>query len=258
MDENAFNMSNGQSKHANRRKQISMNITAANGGRIEVTGLYQLPVTMRDKTIELDVFIVKNLSSKFILGMDFMKLANININVPTEKISMDGHVISTGFFSDHESKCHSINSSGPTGSCTSQQHVPAYSIAAIKIKTTVKNKEVYITHKDNPYDDLIVYDTIGKPNDQGIVKIFVGNKSAEDLKIGRGVEICSTIKTQCFQAPSINEIKTEAKAQAIKMPASLQGKAAREFLEKIKLKCPPEQRLKYQNLFLEYHDVFTG
>ena len=29
MDENVFNMSNGQSKHANRRKPISMNITAA-------------------------------------------------------------------------------------------------------------------------------------------------------------------------------------------------------------------------------------
>ena len=257
MDENAFNMSNGQSKHANRRKQISMNITAANGGRIEVTGLYQLPVTVRDKTIELDVFIVKNLSSKFILGMDFMKLANININVPTEKISMDGNVISTGFFNDHESKCHSINSSGPTGSCTSQQHIPAYSIAAIKIKTTVKNEEIYITHKTNPYDDLIIYDTIGKTNDQGIMKIFVGNKSAEDLKLGRGVEICSTIKTQSFQAPSINEIKTEAKTQAAKLPAPLQGKAAREFLEKIKLKCPPEQRLKYQNLFLEFHDVFS-
>ena len=89
MDENVFNMSNGQSKHTNRRKPISMNITAANGGRIEVTGLYQLPVTVKDKTVELDVFIVRNLSSKFILGMDFMKLENININVPTEKISMD-------------------------------------------------------------------------------------------------------------------------------------------------------------------------
>ena len=201
--------------------------------------------------------IVKNLSSKFILGMDFMKLANININVPTEKISMDGNVISTGFFNNHESKCHTINSSGATGSCTSQQHVPAYSIAAIKVKTTVKGEEIYITHKNNPYDDLIIYDTIGKSNDQGIVKIFVGNKSAEDLKIGRGVEICSTIKTQSFQAPSINEIKTEAKTQAAKIPAPLQGKAAREFLETINLKCPPEQRLRYQKLFLEYHDVFS-
>ena len=104
-----------------------MNITSANGRRIEVTGLYQLPVTVKDQTIELDVFIVRNLSSKFILGMDFMKLANININLPTEKISMDCKVIATGFFNDQESKCHAINSSGLTGSCTSQQHIPAYS-----------------------------------------------------------------------------------------------------------------------------------
>ena len=240
MDENAFNMSNGQSKQANRRKQINMNITAANGCRIEVTGLYQLPVTVRDKTIELDIFIVKNLSSKFILGMDFMKSANININMPTEKISMDGNVISTGFFNDNKSKCHSINSSGPTGSCTSQQHILAYSIAALKIKTVIKNEEVYITHKDNPYDHLVIYDTIGKPNDQGIVKIFVGNKGAEDLKVGRGVDICSVIKSKSFQAPSINEIKTEAKAQTTKIRTHLEGKAARDFLDQIKLKCPPE------------------
>ena len=42
-------MSNGQVKHAQRRKPISMNITAANGGRIMVTGLYQLPVQINNK-----------------------------------------------------------------------------------------------------------------------------------------------------------------------------------------------------------------
>ena len=103
----------------------------------------------------------------------------------------------------------------------------------------------------------MVYDTIGKPNDHGIVKIFVGNKTAEDIKLGRGIEICSIIKSESFKAPSINEIKTEAKAQTTKSPTPLQGKAAREFLEKINLKCPPEQRLKYHKLFLEYHDVFS-
>ena len=151
MDESTFNMSNGQSKYASRQKQISMNITVANGGKIEVTGLYQLPVQIK----ELDIFIIKNLSSKFILGMDFMKLANININVPTKKISMDWKVITTGFLNYHESKCHTINSSRPTGSCTSQQHVPAYWIAAIKFKVKTKSKEVSITHKENPYDSLV-------------------------------------------------------------------------------------------------------
>ena len=122
-----------------------------------MNSIYQLPVTVKDKTVELDVFIVRNLSSKFILGMDFMKLANININVPKEKISMDGKVIATGFFNDQESKCHAINSSGSTGSCTSQQHIPAYSIAAIKIKTDIRDEEIYVTHKDNPYEGLVVY-----------------------------------------------------------------------------------------------------
>ena len=116
---------------------------------------------------------------------------------------------------------------------------------------------MYITHRDNPYDGLVIYDTIGKPNDQGIVKIFVGNKSAEDLKVGRGIEICSVIKSKSFQAPSINEIKTEAKAQTTKIQTPLEGRVARDFLDKIKLKCPPEHRLKYHKLFLEYHDVFS-
>ena len=116
---------------------------------------------------------------------------------------------------------------------------------------------MYITQKDNPYDVLVVYDTIGKPNDQGIVKIFVRNKSPEDIKVGRGVEFCSVIKSKSFQAPSINEMKAEAKAQTTKTQAPLEGRPAREFLEKIKLKCPPEYRLKYHKLFLEYHDVFS-
>ena len=53
MDENSFNMSNCQVKYAQRRKPISMNITAANCGRIMVTGLYQLQVQVKNKTVEL-------------------------------------------------------------------------------------------------------------------------------------------------------------------------------------------------------------
>ena len=101
-------MRNGQVKYAQRRKPISMKITAANGGRIMVTGLYQLPVNVKNKMVELDVFIMRGLSSKFILGMDFMKNSNININVPTEKVTMDGEVIDTGFYNDHETKCHAM------------------------------------------------------------------------------------------------------------------------------------------------------
>ena len=258
MDENAFNMSNGQVKYAQRRKPISMNITAANGGRIMVTGLYQLPVQVNNKTVELDVFIVKGLSSKFILGMDFMKSANININVPTEKVTMDGEVIATGFYNDHETKCHSMNSSGLTGSCTSQQHIPAQSLAAIKIKINgIKGEEeVYITGKENPYNDIVIYDTVGRTNQNGVLKLFVGNKSAEDIKIGRGVELCTAIKTSKFEAPSINALKTEAK-KSQKEWKPLQGDEARKFLEKIDLRCPAEYRTKYNQLFLKYHDVFS-
>ena len=124
----------------------------------------------------------------------------------------------------------------------SQQHVPAYSIVAIKIKVKVKDEEVYITHKDNPYDCLVIYNTIGKANDQGILKVLVGNKSPEDIKIGHGIEFCSVIESTSFQAPSINEMKVEAKAKAqiAKRVMPLEGKEAWEFLEKIKLKCPPE------------------
>ena len=97
---------------------------------------------------------------------------------------------------------------------------------------------------------------MGKTNQNGVLKLFVGNKNAEDIKIGRGVELCTAIKTSKFEAPSINTIKTEAKKMK-KEWEPLQGNEAKEFLEKIDLRCPAEYRTKYHQLFLKYHDVFS-
>ena len=97
---------------------------------------------------------------------------------------------------------------------------------------------------------------MGRTNQNGVLKLFVGNKSAEDIKIGRGVELCTAIKTSKFEAPSISAIKTEAK-KIQKEWKPLQGNKANEFLEKIDLRCPAEYRTKYHQLFLKYHHIFS-
>ena len=54
--------------------------------------------------------------------------------------------------------------------------IPAHSIAKISIKLDGEpNGEMYLTQMENPYDDLIIYDTIGEADEHGRTQIFVGN-----------------------------------------------------------------------------------
>ena len=260
IDEIEFDKINGRRIFKQNQLQPTLNITAANGGNISVVGLYRIPIEIRKKSINVEIYVVKNLSSKLILGMDFMTKANINIDVAKTIVSVNGKTICTQFFHEREIRTTptTVTQTRRTGSCTMRRQIPAHSIAKISIKLNGEpNGEMYLTETENPYDDLIVYDTIGEADEHGRTQIFVGNRGADPIDISRGIPICEAIATKDFSAPTLNEIKTEAEKKPRPKPKPLEGEEARKFLERITLKCPPEYRVKYHQLFLKYHHIFS-
>ena len=139
-----------------------------------------------------------------------------------------------------------------------RRQIPAHSIAKISIKLDGEpNWEMYLTQTENPYDDLIIYNTIGEGDEHGRTQIFMGNRGADPIDISRGIPICEAISTKDFNAPTLSEIKMEAEKKPRPKPKPLEGEEAIKFLERITLKCPPEYRVKYHQLFLKYHHIFS-
>ena len=84
---------------------------------------------------------------------------------------------------------------------------------------------------------------------------MIANPKEAPITILKGTKISKMVNAKwTFYPPTISELGQSEKTRDVK---PLSGKEGTEFLKKISLKCPPEYRKRYEDLFLKYHDIFS-
>ena len=119
-----------------------------------------------------------------------------------------------------------------------------------------------VTTVENPgYSALFSQPELVVPNHQGDVTILLQNCGDVDMEIPR----CTAIGfLENLQNDTFNEIyvldekKMEEEASKdVPIPNPMNNKQKEEFLSKVKINVPAEERETYQDILLNHHDVFS-
>ena len=73
IDEKLFYQLKGPETFKNEKIPYHHEITAANGGRIMVVSQYKVTFDILGRGVPVEIYVVKNLTTKLILGMDFIQ-----------------------------------------------------------------------------------------------------------------------------------------------------------------------------------------
>ena len=97
IDEKLFYQLKGPETFKNEKIAYHHEITAANRGRIMVVSQYKVTFDILGRGVPVEIYVVKNFTTKLILGMDFIQRGNVVINGANQTLSVNGEVISRKF-----------------------------------------------------------------------------------------------------------------------------------------------------------------
>ena len=259
IDEKLFNQLKGPETFKNEKIPYHHEITAANGGRIMVVSQYKVTFDILGRGIPVEIYVVKNLTTKLILGMDFIQRGNVVINGANQTISVNGEVISRKFLGAKDEISEIQTAKVPNGRSLRRLDIPSYSLAKVFVKLDDDSNdetEKLALELEEDHHDLTVYSTISTYNSKTKgYAIMIANPTEAPITILKGTKICKLVNAKrTFYPPTINELNRGKETRNIK---PLAEKERVEFLNKINLKCPPEYRKRYKDLFSKYHDVFS-
>ena len=191
--------------------------------------------------------------------MDFIQRGNVVINGVNQTISVNGEVISRKFLGAKDEISEIQTAKVPNGRSLRRLDIPSYSLAKVFVKLDDDSNdetEKLALELEEDHHDLTVYSTISTYNSKTKgYAIMIANPTEAPITILKGTKICKLVNAKrTFYPPTINELNKGKETRNIK---PLAEKERVEFLNKINLKCPPEYRKRYEDLFSKYHDVFS-
>ena len=266
INDQVFRRIQGRNKYK-RLDEKERRFAAANGDTITVEGKYLIPIIINRRTYYQETWVIKNLTTEMILGIDFITKSGMIINGKTRKVIIGDEVINERFC---DGKTHTTEISGineeeyfRNGSLVKKIEIPGHTLCTVEVKTPTPfgDEEFYCQQPlEGGRPDLIVYDGLTRRNEKGDkVKVMVGNISIEPLILDEGIKVAHLIPLKHsvkirHEEPGINSVNPDVKP---KEPPIIGVIQRFDFLKKIKLECPSEYKARYQNLFVKYHDVFS-
>ena len=105
IDYEVFEKLNGPTIFKNEKIKTHLIIKAANGSSMKVMSQYNIPIEVNKRAVNIELYVIKNMSTKLILGMDFYQKAGIIVNGMNTTVSANGKVLVEGFYGDKELPC---------------------------------------------------------------------------------------------------------------------------------------------------------
>ena len=188
-----------------------------------------------------------------ILVIDMISRAGMIIKGKTRKVIIGDDIVSNNFDGNLEKGLNLIEYN--YGKVLRKTEIPGHTIGCVNISGPEANFSDYLTtpiHMGRP--DVFTYSTITKGTNGKGYKTFIANSSPDPILLDKGTKIANLqqMKTQ-FKPPEIKSLQINE----ISIPKPMTNIEAIAFLSKINLQCPSEYRTRYNNLFTEFHDVFS-
>lgn len=233
-------------------EQRKNSFKSATGNELVVKGRYLIPIQIGDRKLKHEIFVVKNLSEKFILGIDFILTHQLNYNTETRTFDWGKPTNwSTGRI-----KTRKI------------EKLDELSITVIKAKIETSNGFVpqpgsvclvNIASRDSP--GLIGGPVMAQVDQDGLIQIPVTWCAPFSKELTRGEEIgfienledceCRELNPKFISAVRHQEIKRH-----LQSPISPTKK--KFILDTAKLDDIPEKyRSQYRDLLLKYHEAIS-
>ena len=164
--------------------------SAVNGNAVIVKGLYEVPIIINKREYYHPIFIVQNLATELLLGADFINAIGLIINGETRKVILKGKVISENFGHPYDQLDQLTEIRYQYGRSTKKHELPGHSICYVEVDAPPDPDAEYMTTDvDFGRPDLVVYNTITRPNEQGKCHAIIGNVSQEHDCVGHANQI---------------------------------------------------------------------
>ena len=253
-------------------------ISGANGSELRQLGCYEVPIIINHRIFRHKVFVLDNLNTEVILGIDLICLAGINIDGEKRGVFMKGerigNLLSNKFIESLSIKeINELLPQKPTqkhGRLTKKTVIPPHHLCVLNVSAPVEERGSVFLLTPPEYNgrpDVRVYETLTQPSESGHFQLTIGNVSEEPITLDRGTIMASYTKldNHCpmIKGPDIvqNRINTilaeENKSQDEQKTRKLSKAKADDLIRRINLRVPTEKRGKYIDLILKYQDRFA-
>jgi hypothetical protein len=230
-----------------------MKLSSTSKDALNATGVYEMPVTVMGKTVKHDIIVVQNINSNAIMGFDLIEHLGEVYYAKKKKFA----------FETEEPQFREAHME-----TLSAEIIPAFTQMPIKMATST-------TGGNRPATNLNCMATISSPdfpqlgggpgwvvpNHTGQVTMVVQNCSPVDMHIPRGTNmgVLENIHGEKIQPMDGKKIveqleKDNVNPRTIKPLSPAEQK---EFLDKLNLNVPEDERKLYKQLILQNHDVFS-
>ena len=190
--------------HFRRLEKCSIEVISASGDKLHVRGECQMPIKIGNRNFTHSFIIVENLKQTCIIGLDFMRKFNANINLPRNILTLEDEDIQLQNFSNIASK----------GRLSKTQTFKPHTMSIIYVtpKRHYMNQDIcyQISSAESPHiqnePGLYVMNTITKVHDNGLIPCILVNNTGKTYNFVKGNYIAKITPTLTdeFEISEIN------------------------------------------------------
>ena len=228
-------------------------INSATNTALHIVGIYDMPITVKGTTVRHNVIVVSHLNSNAIMGIDLIKKLGLVYAARKEKFYFeeDGPQFQTAQMET-----------------LAAEVIPAFTQMPVRMAASSKGGlrpatglNCMATVASTEFPCLSGGPGLVVPNHAGQITMVIQNCSPVDLHLPRGTQM-GTLENISEEElkPMDNEKLLEAMKEAegkTNIPAPLNPQQQKEFLDKLNLHVPEDEKKLYEQLILQNHDVFS-
>ena len=160
--------------------------------------------------VPVEIYVVKNLTAKLILGMDFIQRGNVLINGANQTVSVNGEVISRKFLGAKDEISEIQTVKVLDGRSLRRLDIPSHSLAKVFVKLDDDSNdgtEKLALELEEDHHELTVYSTIStyNPKAKGY-SVMIANPTEAPVMILKGTKICKLVNAKrTFYPPTIEQ-----------------------------------------------------
>jgi len=229
------------------------NARAVDGNQLHLLGKYEFSFKIRDKEYSHPFCVMNTKESNTILGIDFIKIHNVKVE--GGKITLNGV---TDVFE--------LESIIPetTRLLKRKESLPPMSMTGIKVVTPFAQRTIYIQEKSN--DSIGTLNYLSTTDEDGVAIVPIINKERDFVTLKRDeldnfFEISEVISDKfdvaLINAVTVSSDATDTEKEAEKRKRAFTSADIMKFKNKANIKCPGAFKSAYEQLLLDYIDIFA-
>ena len=226
------------------------NLTTASNDSLKVQGRYNLKLQVLGQTVINPIYVCENLGQIAIMGIDLMRKLNLTYNIKNSEFL--------------------INSISPVSSqillvTKSSEKIPALTARPLRLQGTTQDGQrpplgvmAIAKIQNDEFPCLYADKGLVSPNRNGEVTVWVKNCHPFDILLERNEGVGSLELVDSKQINLIDQDRFLKEINSVqKSPPPLTVEQQKEFLKKINLNVPENEKLAYEKLFIENYDIFS-